>query len=230
VDTDKNLHIEHLSYEDYTQEYTDIREFISGYENWKYNKSEMYAISDFNTINSGYIDFVNSEMEFEKIVSNRRRTDIRDSKVTKFMTTDIRYCMENPDDINNGVILLSYEDVDGENQVSYANGILSKREIPNGQLAITNLVDLFGRFEGTWTTGRINDQLKDFLHTKWTMEGLETIEIKGIYPEKYFYTNMGIGKPRIKTYDYRRGITIIELKYRYNEWILSVSANEILKL
>lgn len=230
LDTNKNLHFEHLSYDDIINDAADITLAANGYEKWKYNKNEMFAIVDYNMYNSGYKDFVNATMEFDKIVSNRRRTDIRDSKLTKLITTDIRYCMEKPNDINNGLILLNYNTIAGQNILRYGDGIISKRQIPNGLISLTNMLRLFGKFEGTWTLGRMNGILSAFDHTRWTMEGLETIELKGIYPQKYFLTSIGVGKPRMKTYDYRKGITTVELRYRYNEYEIFIGENEILEI
>jgi len=62
------------------------------------------------------------------------------------------------------------------------------------------------------------------------MEGVDAIELKGIYRNKYFYTALGIGLARSKTYDSRKGITIVDLIYRYNESVIITSTNDILEL
>lgn len=231
VDENKNLHIEHLSYEDLTQSVVDITGKAEGYEVWKYLKNDMFALIDYKMINAGYKDFVTSTFEFDKIVSNRRRADLRNAKTTKLLTTDIRYCIENPNDISNGLILFCYDIGNDEKYyINYTNGIQSGKEIPNGIISFSNLLKLFGKYEGTWTEGYLDNTSLSFDHTRWTLEGVKSIELKGIYKNKYFNTNIGIGMPRSKTYDYRRGVTIVDLKYRYGEWYIIVETNDILKI
>lgn len=233
VDEDKNLHLEHLSYEDYTQGISDIRGDSINCQIWKYNKNIMFAITDYSMINAGYRDFDFTSLSFDKIVSNRRRIDLRESLATKNITTDIRYCIENPNDIDNGLILLNYEPstVEGENvRVKRDKGIISGNVIVNGYISLANMLEKFGNFEGVWKEGQINNKNRRFKHTKWIKDGLETIEISGINQSRYFYNELGIGKPRTVTYDYRQGITKLELRYRELEKVIIVADNNLLKL
>mgnify|MGYP001263279632 CR=1 FL=1 len=230
LDIDGNLHIEHLSYEDYTADVMPIINEAYGYQRWKYIKSDMFALIDLSMINTSYSDFTNTILEFDKIVSNRRRTDIRETKQTKYITTDIQHCMENPDELSNGLILINYDDSSGENILKNGVGASSNSVVPNADISLANMYENFGNFEGTWQKGTINDQDAKFKHTKWTMEGVDAIELKGIYRNKYFYTALGIGLARSKTYDSRKGITIVDLIYRYNESVIITSTNDILEL
>lgn len=233
VDEDKNLHLEHLSYEDYTQGISDIRGDSINCQIWKYNKNIMFAITDYSMINAGYRDFDFTSLSFDKIVSNRRRIDLRESFATKNITTDIRYCIENPNDIDNGLILLNYEptEIEGENvRVRRDRGVISGNVIVNGYISLANMLEKFGNFEGVWKEGQINNKNRRFKHTKWIKDGLETIEISGINQSRYFYNELGIGKPRTVTYDYRQGITKLELRYRELEKVIIVADNNLLKL
>lgn len=230
VDTDGNLHIEHLSYEDHTNELISITDYEKRYQTWKYNKNEMFAIIDYNCTNAGFVDFTLAKMEFDKIVSNRRSFDIRQSVVTKYFTSDIQYCFENPDNISNGLILVNYIDQEGNEKIRNGIGDISGTEMPNGNISIANMLRNFGTFEGTWKRGAINDREYRFKHTKWTMEGLDQIQLSGIQKNKYMLSDIGIGLIRSKTYDYRKGLTIVDLTYRYDETIIVVEENNFIKL
>lgn len=229
MDEDWNLHLEHESYEDYINDIVISREQNSDYQVWKYNKNEMFAISDFNMVNSGYKDFAFAVMEFEKIVSNRRSTDIRDSKTAKTITTDIQFCIENSDDLSNGLILVNYNPLNN-NKIVTSVGDVSKTERPNANLALANMLQVFGNFEGTWEKGKINNRDRVFKHTKRTKEGLETIELKGIVHENHFLTDVGLGFPRTKTFDYRKNVTLLELLYRYKDWLLTTETDKTISI
>lgn len=230
MDLYKNLHIEHLKYEDITESVAYISNESINYQRWSYDKNKLFPIIEYKFVNSGYREFSYSKMEFDKIVSNRRRVDLRNEQTSQIFTSDVQYCIENPDGLDNGLILLNYDEVEGNLEI-LRNSICEMTRVvrPNGDLSIGNMLINFGTHTGTWHEGTINGRLVKFKHTPWAMKGLETIELKGIYNHKYFLTNLGIGIAR-KTLDYGKNVTLLELDYRYNEKILVAGIGKILKL
>jgi hypothetical protein len=230
VDSDKNLHIEHEMYEDLTNSYIDIRNTAESYQRWKYLKDKMFATYDFTSVNSGYKDFRFSKVEFAKIVSNKRETDFRSSEATKYLTSDIQYCLENPDDLQNGLILIHYDEVNGSKVIRNAQGKISGRSVPSGDLSIANMLYKFGTYEGTWEDGTINGEAVTFEHTKYTQEATDEIELKGIYDQNYYLTDIGIGFAKTKKIDYKNGIITVSLLYRYNDWYIIVEQDNIIQM
>lgn len=231
VDVDLNWHIEHKSYIDAINTDVDIRDLASDYNATKFDDSEMFALTEYEQVNSGYKDFNYSKITFDKIVSSKRAIDFRKQNTTKFITTDIQYCVENPDDISNGIILLNYETIDSVKTLRYDKGRISNIMVPNGYISIANLLHNFANFNGVWALGKINDIDRAFINTKWVKQGTKPIVLKGIYENNYFFTDIGCGFAKInKAIDYENRTTTITLIYSYNEFYIVVSDDEILSL
>lgn len=222
VDDNGDLHVEHKKYEDLINYAVDITSQIKNYQSWKFDNSDMYATITYKPANSGYSDFAYSKVLFDKIVSNKRAKDIRKEYSTDYLTTDLQYCMENPDDIDDGLILINYEiNSDGDKVISYASGQRSGYSVLNGILSIANMLKTFGTWEGVWESGIINNEQVIFKVTKRTKKGVDTINLKGIYENNYFITDLGIGFGT-KKIDYEKNVTQLTLNYRYSEWYLVV--------
>ena len=225
---DGSLRIEHKSFEDIVNDFYDARSLIEFKQKWKYDKDNMFALIDFTQVNSGYKDFAYSQYEFEKIATNRRRIDIRETKGTRFITTDIQYCMENADDISNGLILINYFVNGDTNEIQYGTGQISENDVPNGLLSLANMMAVFGKHEGTFTNGLINGKQYEFNHSKWTKLPIEDIELKGIYTGNYFLTTLGIGFAANKVLDYVNGTTTVSCLYRYTDEYLITTTDDLI--
>lgn len=229
IDEDLNLHIEHVYYEDVINDFTDLRDIASNYQYWKYDKEKMFSLIEYEMVNSGYQDFLFSNMEFAKATSNKRNQDIKDTKKTSVITTDIQYCIENPDDIDNGIIWVNYETIDSVNKTVIAPGQRSGLAVTNGNLSLATLIRKYSKYEGTWENGKINGEDVEFDNTSRTKHGIDKIELSGIYSDDYFLTDLGIGIA-IKTIDYEKNTTVLDSIYRYVDWFIIVEENNIVEL
>jgi len=230
IDADKNLHIEHIYYLDIINDFVNLESLPDTYKAWKYDKEKMFATIEHRMANSGYSDFSFTKFTFDKIVTNKRNQDIKSNKKTEYLTTDIQYCIENPDDLENGIVLVNYETIGGENNVKYGTGFISGKSIPNGLLSLSNLAKTFGDYEGTWENGKINDEDVEFKYTLRVKEGLEEINLSGVYEEDYYLNDLGIGFAKTKTIDYEKGTTTVNLVYRYVDWYIIVETDNIIDM
>jgi hypothetical protein len=221
------LKIEHLKYIDIAKEVLDVVtprdseldpktpydkniQLLSEISSWSYEKSEMFSIIDFKIANAGYKDFTENIITYEKIVSNKRNEDIRATISTKKTTTDIRYCIENPSDIENGVILLNY---DSDNEVAVANVPVANVSFENGNLALSTLLNRY-KYEGVFLEGTINGNDVEFDITSRTKVGKEFL-LKGIYDYDYFKSKLGIGRIESIEHNLEEETTRVSLKYRF---------------
>jgi len=243
VDSDLNLHIEHIKYFDKINSPLEMRvsrfAYIRNYEQFKFDKSQMYSLEEYEVKNSGYNDFKTSKVTFDKIPSNKRGEDLKESFSTQLLSTDIQFCVENAESIENGIILLAYDVVDDENIVRYGIGQKTTESVINGDLSISSLLAKYGTYEGTWETGKINDRgflgktdlddVFNFSYTKRMIEGKE-VTFKGILTDNLVRNNLGDGVVKSKTIDYNNQLTKVILNHRYEAYIPPVSmgnTNEI---
>lgn len=220
IDADSNLHIEHIKFFDRINKAKNLLNeaysYILNYKQWEYVKEKMFSIEEYETKNSGYTDFQTSTVKFDKIVSNKRGEDIKATYTTQKLTTDIQYCIENPNSLDNGMILVCYEVKDGDNIVKYGNGQKSGKSIVNGDLSISTLLEKYARYEGTYKTGRINDKEYTFEFTRRVRQGKE-IAFKGIFTDKLIFNNVGTGLLKSSTTDYTNELTKCTFMYRYSD-------------
>ena len=229
VDLLGNLHIEHIMYENRIHEFKGIVGFVDNYQAWKYKKSEMFALEEYSQINSGYDDFTLSNIEYAKIVSNKRAEDIKIENKSKFITSDIQYCMENPNDIDNGLILVNYNVIDGVNILRYDTGLKSGKIVPNGFISPASALVRFGTYEGLWEKGLINGVEHTFRFSRRTKQGIDKIEIKGVYEDNYFRTDLGIAFAT-KEIDYEKKTTTINPVYRYNDYYIIAGEDDLVEI
>lgn len=219
VDENLDLHIEHLKYIDETKTTLDLTEgtpytsntkLLSELQRWNYQKEKMYSRIEVGCINSGYKDFTDNLITFDKIVSNKRNEDIRNEISTKIFSTDLKYCVLNPTDLDNGLLLVNHDaDYNSINALVPIEGI----EFENGNLALSNLLKDY-RYEGTFTEGRINGESLEFPVTSRTKSGIE-FTIKGIYDYDFFKNIVGVGMIQSLKHDFDRESTTITLLHRF---------------
>jgi hypothetical protein len=227
VSTDGVLHIEHLKYIDIAKQTLDLTvvdespylnniKLLDEISSWKYDKSEMFSLVNFQIANSGYKDFTDNNITYDKIVSNKRNEDIRNTISTRKITTDIRYCIENPSDLENGMILLNH---DAEYNTIVAHVPISNVSFENGNLALSNILNRY-KYEGIFFSGKINGVSVDFDVTTRTKVGKE-ITLKGIYNYEYFKSKIGVGRIETMTHDLKMEHTVITLRYRFGSGTIS---------
>lgn len=179
---------------------------------WEYDKAIMFEKYEYKQINAGYIDFTNNKVVFDKIVSNSRNADLKKEISTLLITTDAKYCILNSNKIKEGLILIT---TDSNNKVLNKTGFISNVIETNGYLALSNILYDFGRYEGMWHTGVMNDKDVSFTVTERNKLGTE-LKLKGLMKSLFYTTQIGVGLIDDGEIDFDNENTIIKLRYRYN--------------
>ena len=228
IDANRDLHIEHIKYYDRINKAKDLTvakySYIRKYQKWEYLKEKLYSLEKYLFKNSGNIDFISSEVLFEKIASNKRGQDIKLEVSSKVLSTDLAWCLENRNGLDNGIILIQYDTVNDINVVHKGIGQNTKDSIVNGELSIASLLAKYATYEGTWKQGKINgkgfnntqDSYYAYKTTKYVRQG-EEITIKGIFLDKIIYTNLGLGIVTQRKVDYENEVTKLVANYRYSD-------------
>jgi hypothetical protein len=226
VDANKDLHIEHIKYYDRVNKAKDLTipqyNYLGNYNSWEYIKDKLFSIEEYEFKNSGNIDFINSEVTFAKIVSNKRGQESKINISGKVISTDVQFCIENRDSLDNGIVLLDYGTVDDENICRFGIGQNTKNIIINGSLSIASLLEKYATYEGSWSEGKINDKgfgsnndgFYNYYATKHIRQGDE-ITIKGVFLDKIILTNLGLGIINKREVDYENEVTRVSAVYRY---------------
>ena len=220
VDDDLDLHIEHIKYLDKTKTTLDLTtgtpyanniKLLTEMQRWSYQKEKMYSRIELSCINSGFKDFTDNLITFDKIVSNKRNEDIRQEVTTKIFSTDIRYCVLNSTDLENGLLLVNHD-----SSYNSINALvpIAGTIFENGNLALSNLIKDY-RYEGTFTQGKINGDSVYFPVTSRTKLGTE-FTIKGIYDYDFFKNIVGVGMIQSLKHDLERETTTITLVHRFD--------------
>ena len=233
IDTDGNMHIEHSRLLGRIRSYYDITEntiqHIGDYKTYSFDADELFGIINRKEVNSGYKDFAESKMVFDKIVSNRRNKDLKDERSTRYISTDIRHALENFESLDNGILLVNYEiDDEGNRNMRYGTGQITGKEMPNGLLATSFLLKTFGKYEGTWHYGFIDDDYINFDFSKYCRIG-DPIELKGIITQNYLLTDIGMALVKTKEYDCEKDITTCYPVYRHRDPYLIMDENEYIE-
>ena len=238
MDSSLNLHIEHIKYLDLTLNATDIRYEIDDItkrieleftESWKYDKSKMYNLIELRQVNAGGVDFTENTIIFDKIVSNKRNVDIKQELETSIFSTDLRYAIENGNDLESGVILITTKNElkppDPEDPlvsiltivVRNKVGFISEVSEVNGYMALSNLLYDFGRYEGVWTEGTLNGaENTAFVYPTRSKQGDEILLRGANFDSLFYITNLGVGLLDDGTVDFSEENTTLNLLYRYN--------------
>jgi len=220
IDSDGNWHFEHIKHFDNTNTAKNLIgfnfDYLGSYRSWNYIKEKLFSRKEIEVTNSGYADFATAEVTYDKIVSNKRGQDVKNTVRIENISTDIKYCAENPDGIDNGIILLAYEVVNGENVCKYGLGQKSGKSFINADLSIATLLSTYATYEGVWQKGQINGNDAAYPFTKRVRQGEEII-IKGILLDKVIATDLGIGLVTNRTVDVQNELTRITAIYRYKD-------------
>lgn len=233
MDENKNLHIEHKKFTDRIENFINILDInlnvIGDYSSYDFDKDKIYARTEIESINSGYIDFLKSTIEFKKIVSNKRGKDLVKEITSKYISTDIQYAIENPTNLKNGMILCATETVDGEIVVRYGTGSKTGQSVLNGDLALSTTLATYGNYEGVWRDGKINGKDIRFKYTLKIKKGAD-INLKGIVADNFLLTDIGIATATKKIYDYGSETTTFSPIYRHYDFFIVVSKNNLVDI
>ena len=224
INSNGNLQIEHLYYHDIgrsafldltagADDPTDYNlniHLLDEIQRWEYDKSKMFSLIEFDVENARYKDFTDNKITFKKIVSNKRNEDIKQTHNIRLLTTDLRYCVEYPEDLSNGLVLIN---TDGSGNSVSAWVPLANTDWENGNIALSNLLYRFA-YEGVFTEGKINGIHKNFAVTVRSKRG-DTITIKGIYNYDFYKTIIGMGMIESVDYDIDRETTVLTILYRF---------------
>lgn len=214
VDSDGYFRMEHKFFTDLTKSFLDISgssllQFTSKFE---YDKSKMYEKITFDQINSGYPDFTRNLIKYPKIVSNNRNQDLIFENETRHLSTDVKFCILNPDSLSDGIVLIV---VDENNRVPGDICQISGQKETNGKLALSNLLTEFGTYEGVWTDGSINGVDQKFKVSQRNKIGIEIVQ-QGTKLSSFYLTQLGIGILDSGTIDLDHELTKIKLRYRHD--------------
>jgi len=217
--TTNDLHIEHIYYNDLYRSSLDLTtgtpstrnsELLTEISEWDYDKSKMYSLINFEMANAGYKDFNNNIITFPKIPSNKRDKDISLSNKVDLLTLDVRYCVEFPADLDNGLVLVNHDD--SYNTIK-ATVPIANISWENGNIALSNLIYNFA-YEGVFSSGTINGKAKEFPVAMRSKKG-KSITIKGLYDYEFFKSVVGQGKIESINYNLDEETTEITLRYRF---------------
>jgi hypothetical protein len=232
IDNDMNLHLEHHRFLDRVRSFYDIsgKTCTGKYKSYEYNPEELYGNIVREESNTFYKDFKRSEEKFIRITSNKRRKDNKKEFQTRYISTDIKGALENPSELDNGMILVAYNtNGQGVNEMIYGTGQITGNNMPNGVLATPYLMREFGNYTGTWHYGYIDGQYFDYLFSKYCRTGDE-IKLKGIRPENYVLTDIGMAFMESKKYDYEKEITIFKPVYRHANFRMVAQSGDVIKM
>jgi len=240
IDSNKDLHIEHVKYFDRVNIAKDITGssylYLGEYQTWEYIKDKLFSLETYEFKNSGNADFIKSEVTFEKIVSNKRGQDIKNEISGSILSTDVKFCLENRNGLDNGIVLVAYDVVDGENICRYGKGQNSRKSVINGDLSISSLLAKYATYEGVWQEGKINNQgfwgnddTYKYNVTKYTRQG-EEITIKGVFLDKVILSKLGIGIVNQRKIDYENEVTKLVALYRHSDNYLIMKENDLIDL
>lgn len=214
IDDNGHFRIEHDRVLDLIKKPVDVSSssLLSYTSQWEFDKAAMFERFEYSQSNAAYPDFVDNVVSFNKIISNNRNKDLKSISDNSIITTDLKYCMLNPLDLNEGIVMVA---ADANNAVMDRVCYLSGLSEPNGHLAISSVLDDYGRYEGVWLVGKINNFQKEFTTTKRTKLGIE-LSLKGNIESMFYITQFGIGLIDNGSIDFTNETTKIKLRYRYN--------------
>lgn len=232
IDENMNLHFEHERFLDRVRSYVDMTgetlPYIGNYKSYEFDTSKLYGNIVRTEVNSYYKDFKKSEEKFKKIATNKRRKDLKNELTTSYISADITGALENPSDLQNGMILVAYTiNDDGQNEMITGTGQITGNDVPNGVMSNSYLLKQFGRYEGTWHNGFIDGQEADYLFSRRCKLG-EDIKLKGIVHENYLFTDMGVALIKSKKLDYQNENTVCTPIYRHEDYYTIADSNDMI--
>lgn len=213
VDSNGYIRIEHKQFADLIGGFKDItnNESLEFTNQFSFDKSMMFEKTIFSQINSGYPDFIDNTVTFNKIVSNNRNKDNKLDIKTEIFSTDVRYAMLNPSSVNDGIIMLC---LDSNNVVLNKQCEISGSVETNGYLSVSNMLLDFGTYEGLVNIGKINNIPRNFKTTLRCKLGME-LKLKGTMDSLFYITQIGYGLIDSGKIDFENQNTTIKLRYRF---------------
>lgn len=212
IDKDGYFRIEHTRYTDFIKDILDLSAdtLLRFTTQWSYDKAKMFKRFEYYQMNAGYPDFTENEITYDKIVSNNRNKDLKTEVRTMHISTDIKYAILNASKLDKGIILIT---VDANNHVTSKIGRISGENEINGELALSNILVDFARYEGVFNEGDINGALSYFLTTMRIKVGIE-LKFKGLQISMFYKTQLGVGILTKGVIDFENENTSFVLKYR----------------
>jgi hypothetical protein len=111
----------------------------------------------------------------------------------------------------------------------YAEVPISKTNELNGNLSLSNWLTLFGRYEGVWISGYINDVETTFENILMMINGDE-VTVKGIVDGQFFTTPIDYGGFATNIiHDFNDHTTKISISYR-TDFEIEAGDNEIIDI
>lgn len=231
-----DLRIEHTAYFDnYADIYGNVLNYTTQpliqedyHDEFDYEPENMPKKITFDQINAGYPDFTGNVIKFDRISSSKRYKN--DENVIKnkcnITTTDLRYCIENANNLDEGLILINYNQVGDQFVAAYGDTQIQGTKILNGNLSLSTILRNFATKEGTYINGQINDENVLFDNTTYSKRGIE-ITVKGIIDNRFFDTNIDrSGLVKTLTHDFEERITKITLIYRIKSGLIVQDESE----
>lgn len=215
--TDNNeLRIEHIRYMDLKRDIIDVSngKLLPYTTKWDYDKSSMYERYNITHVNSAYEDFTDNKIEFDSIISNSRNKKQKAAIKTEIFSSDVKFAVYNPNDLEDGLILVVAKNF----VVEQYTCPISSQSMPNGIIALSNVLLDFARYESVWHYGKINDVTTDFTTTQRNKVGIE-ITLQGRLFSMFYITQIGIGIVESCKYDLDEETTKLVLRYRYNSGV-----------
>lgn len=225
-----DLRIEHTAYFDnYADIYGNVLNYTTQpmiqedyHDDYSYEPELMYKKITFDQVNAAYPDFTANTIKFDRISSSKRYKNDENilKNKTSILTTDLKYCIEKANDLNDGLILVNYTQINDQFVVLYGDTQIQGTKILNGNLSLSSILNNFVRREGTYTNGQINDQDVRFYNTTYSKKGVE-FTVKGIIDNRFFDTNIDrSGMVKTLTHDFENQITKITLMYRIKSGLI----------
>ena len=212
VDSNNYIRIEHKKFSDLIGGFKDIRtnESIFDTNQYSYDKSMMFEIFKYTQFNSGYPDFIDNKIEYNKIVSNNRNKDKNIEFKTEIFSTDIKYAIQNPASVSDGIIFLC---LDSNNVVTSKQCDLIGAVEVNGFVSTSNILKDFATYEGLTNVGLVNSIPRSFATTQRCKIGID-IMLKGSQDSLFYTTQVGYGLIESGKIDLENQTTTIKLRYR----------------
>lgn len=212
IDDAGYFRIEHTRYTDFIKDILDLSAdtLLRFTTQWSYDKAKMFKRFEYYQMNAGYPDFTENEITYDKIVSNNRNKDLKTEVRTMHISTDIKYAILNASKLDKGIILIT---VDSNDHVTSKVGMISGEIEINGELALSNILVEFAKYDGVFNEGDINGLPSYFLTTMRIKTGIE-LKFKGLQVSMFYKTQLGVGILTKGVIDFENENTSFTLKYR----------------
>ncbi|WP_179022058.1 hypothetical protein [Winogradskyella forsetii] len=143
----------------------DTKNLLKNTKQYGYDVSKLPKYEKFNFMEAGSVDFVGTDIVYSSECVNNNPENKSKIDIDK-ITTDVMYCIENPDPEGNvsdeGFVLMA---CDENNNLLYINGILENNTTINNTISWANLHDKYWKHGRVLPTGNMNGEETEFLST-----------------------------------------------------------------